>query len=91
MDKSRKNYQSLGKICSLKLVGSAKTLIEKAKREVPGFKEQYAHNQENFRKILPEYQNGKNQYLKVREINSIVFKLLDLELALFSNTSNQDY
>jgi len=36
MSKNKENYQRLGKEHNLKAVGPAKTLIEKAKREVPG-------------------------------------------------------
>ncbi len=42
MSKNRKNLQKLDKETNLKAIGSAKTLIEKAKREVPGFAEHYA-------------------------------------------------
>ncbi len=46
MSKIRKNYQSAGKKSELNFIGSAKTLIEKAKREVPGFTDHFAKFEE---------------------------------------------
>ena len=46
MSKIRKNYQSVSKKSELIFIGSAKTLIEKARREVPGFKEHFAKFEE---------------------------------------------
>lgn len=46
MSKNKENYQKLVKQPNLKTVGSAKTLIEKAKREVPGFEKHYAKFEE---------------------------------------------
>lgn len=46
MSKNRENFQKLDKETNLKAIGSAKTLIEKAKREVPGFTEHFAKFEE---------------------------------------------
>ena len=42
MSKNRENNQKLDKETNLKPIGKARTLVEKAKREVPGFAEHYA-------------------------------------------------
>ena len=44
MSKSTQNYHRLNK--NPEAIGSAKTLIEKAKREVPGFKGHFAKFEE---------------------------------------------
>ena len=46
MSKNKENYQRLGKEHNLKAVEPAKTLIEKAKREVPGFTGHFAKFEE---------------------------------------------
>ena len=80
MSKNRKNYQRLDKKTNLKAIGSAKTLIEKAKREVPGFKNHFAKFEEQM--VIGGYSTSTlyNYSRAVAKI-SLYFKksLLDLD------------
>jgi len=80
MSKNRKNYQRLDKETNLKAIGSAKTLIEKAKREVPGFTEHFAKFDEQM--VIGGYSTSTlyNYSRAVAKI-SLYFKksLLDLD------------
>ena len=81
MDKNTKNQQTLIKKTKLKQIGSAKTLIEQAKREVPGFTEHFAKFEEQV--VIGGYSKSTlfNYSRAVAKV-SLYFKksLLDLDV-----------